>query len=345
MTISQSNEALEKLESYASSAKTCVDPVLFQSIKDSLQISQFVVDVLNEQPSACLVQIEWHFTHSVDTFRSELCQQLANSLYVASPSALLGGRTCLGDYRSDNGSDYQQEAAVMKLLRSVRRAHSASIACLELSNQLTIEESSARLSILAEVLIQTAYLWCYASQLEIFGSPSSGELASDSNDSGNINSDHSLSIEVADNLLVVAMGKLGGMELNFSSDIDLIFFYPSDGETYGGRRKVANSRFYQKVGIQLIKLLNEPTQDGFVFRVDMRLRPYGDSGNLVMSIAQAEDYYHEQGRGWERFAMVRAKIITGITLERDQLYQIITPFAFRSYFNVFYLKLLIANQM
>ncbi|MGU7802102.1 bifunctional [glutamate--ammonia ligase]-adenylyl-L-tyrosine phosphorylase/[glutamate--ammonia-ligase] adenylyltransferase, partial [Escherichia coli] len=104
-------------------------------------------------------------------------------------------------------------------------------------------------------------------------------------------------------LMILGMGKLGGGELNFSSDIDLIFAWPEHGATQGGRRELDNGQFFTRLGQRLIKVLDQPTQDGFVYRVDMRLRPFGDSGPLVLSFAALEDYYQEQGRDWERYAM------------------------------------------
>lgn len=93
------------------------------------------------------------------------------------------------------------------------------------------------------------------------------------------------------------MGKLGGGELNFSSDIDLIFAWPEHGATRGGRRELDNAQFFTRLGQRLIKALDQPTQDGFVYRVDMRLRPFGDSGPLVLSFAALEDYYRGAGAG------------------------------------------------
>jgi hypothetical protein len=88
---------------------------------------------------------------------------------------------------------------------------------------------------------------------------------------------------VAQPLLILGMGKLGGGELNFSSDIDLIFAWPEHGSTQGGRRELDNAQFFTRMGQRLIKVLDQPTMDGFVYRVDMRLRPFGDSGPLVLS--------------------------------------------------------------
>lgn len=129
-------------------------------------------------------------------------------------------------------------------------------------------------------------------------------------------------------LIVVAMGKLGGGELNVSSDIDLIFVYPEDGETTGPQ-VISNQEFFEQLGRKLISALNELTADGFVFRVDMRLRPYGDSGPLVCSFAALEEYFISQGREWERYAWIKARPISGD--QHDELQKIVKPFVFRKY--------------
>lgn len=129
-------------------------------------------------------------------------------------------------------------------------------------------------------------------------------------------------------LLVIGMGKLGGRELNVSSDIDLIFVYPEDGDT-GGRKVVSNFEFFERLGKQLIQALAEITEHGQVFRVDMRLRPNGDSGPLVASFDMLENYFITQGREWERYAWIKARVLTG---ERwHELEQIARPFVFRKY--------------
>ena len=129
-------------------------------------------------------------------------------------------------------------------------------------------------------------------------------------------------------LVVVGMGKLGGGELNVSSDIDLIFTYPEEGETTGPR-KTSNHEYFALLGKKLIGALNEATPDGFVFRVDMRLRPYGDSGPLVGSFSMLENYYLTQGREWERYAWIKGRPLTG-SLYRE-LADILRPFVFRKY--------------
>ena len=139
-------------------------------------------------------------------------------------------------------------------------------------------------------------------------------------------------------LIALGMGKLGGYELNFSSDIDLIFCYQRNGETQGGRRTEDFHSYFTKVAQKIIQLLDSPTADGRVYRVDMRLRPFGDSGQLVSSFAALEDYYQEQGREWERFALLKARPLglahLSYPLEpehKQQLQQILTPFVYRRY--------------
>ncbi|MCX9157645.1 bifunctional [glutamate--ammonia ligase]-adenylyl-L-tyrosine phosphorylase/[glutamate--ammonia-ligase] adenylyltransferase [Niveibacterium sp. 24ML] len=129
-------------------------------------------------------------------------------------------------------------------------------------------------------------------------------------------------------LIIIGMGKLGGRELNVSSDIDLIFVYPEDGET-SGARPLSHFEFFTRLGRQIIAAIGEVTEDGFVFRVDMRLRPNGDSGPLVSSFDALEHYFIAQGREWERFAWIKARALSGS--RHDELAAIVRPFVFRKY--------------
>jgi glutamate-ammonia-ligase adenylyltransferase len=131
-------------------------------------------------------------------------------------------------------------------------------------------------------------------------------------------------------MTIIGMGKLGGHELNVSSDIDLIFLYPEEGET-AGPRPVAHYDFFARLGRLLIAAISEVTEDGFVFRVDMRLRPNGDSGPLAMSFDALEHYFISQGREWERFAWIKARPLCGSRL--GELLAIVRPFVFRKYFD------------
>ena len=139
-------------------------------------------------------------------------------------------------------------------------------------------------------------------------------------------------------LLVIGMGKLGGRELNVSSDVDYIFIYPEDGETAGSaetRRKIEAYEFFTRLGKKLIATLAEITGDGQVFRVDMRLRPNGDSGPLVCSLVSLENYLITQGREWERYAWIKARVMNAGDNQQPvwiaALEKIVRPFIYRKY--------------
>lgn len=182
------------------------------------------------------------------------------------------------------------EATLMKVLRQFRRLVLMRIEWSQLSKTSTTEQTLIQLSRLAEVIVIAARDWLYDLSCQEWGTPcnAQGEALP---------------------LLILGMGKLGGDELNFSSDIDLIFTYPEQGVTRGGRRELDNAVFFTRLGQRIIKMLDQITEDGFVYRVDMRLRPLGDGGPLALSFAAMEDYYQEQGRDWERYAMVKAKVL------------------------------------
>jgi glutamate-ammonia-ligase adenylyltransferase len=134
-------------------------------------------------------------------------------------------------------------------------------------------------------------------------------------------------------LMVLAMGKQGGFELNVSSDIDLIFIYPEDGETAAGpgQRQLSNHEFFIRLGRRLIGALSEVTEDGITFRVDMALRPNGGSGPLAASLAMLEEYLIVQGREWERYAWIKARAVTGDEHDIAALDAVVRPFVFRRY--------------
>ena len=205
------------------------------------------------------------------------------------------------------------ETALMKALRLFRRYILVRLEWSQLTYTSSDEQILSQLSELAEVIIVTARDWLYELSCKEWGTPCSHQGEPQP-------------------LLVLGMGKLGGGELNFSSDIDLIFTYPEHGQTQGGRRELDNAVFFTRLGQRLIKALDSITEDGFVYRVDMRLRPLGEGGPLVLSFSSMEDYYQEQGRDWERYAMVKAKVLgdqqNSFTKE---LYQMLKPFVYRRY--------------
>lgn len=210
-------------------------------------------------------------------------------------------------------ADVSDEASLMRELRLFRRRIMVRIAWAQALRLMPEESTLQQLSVLAETLIVSARDWLYAACCREWGTPSSAD-------------------GTPQPLLILGMGKLGGFELNFSSDIDLIFSWPENGATRGGRRELDNAQFFTRLGQRLIKVLDQPTQDGFVYRVDMRLRPFGDSGPLVLSFAALEDYYQEQGRDWERYAMVKARIMGDNNgTYASELRTMLRPFVFRRY--------------
>lgn len=203
----------------------------------------------------------------------------------------------------------------MRLLRQMRQREMVRIALRDLLGLADLSETLEALSALADICIQQAHTKAYAMQASRYGTPVGEEGEPQS-------------------LVVLAMGKLGGGELNYSSDIDLIFAYPEEGQTQpdsADQRQLDNHRFFLGQAQQLIKFLHETTVDGFVFRVDARLRPFGDSGALVVSYEFMESYYHRQGRDWERYAMIKARAVCGKDTHIDELQQILRPFVYRRY--------------
>ena len=210
-------------------------------------------------------------------------------------------------------AEVHDETALMRALRVFRRRVMVRIAWSQALSLVSEEDTLQQLSHLAETLIVHARNWLYDACCRDWGMPCSAD-------------------GVPQPLLILGMGKLGGGELNFSSDIDLIFAWPEHGSTQGGRRELDNAQFFTRLGQRLIKVLDQPTQDGFVYRVDMRLRPFGDSGPLVLSFAALEDYYQEQGRDWERYAMVKARIMGDDDgVYTGELRAMLRPFVFRRY--------------
>ncbi|MGL5287218.1 MAG: bifunctional [glutamate--ammonia ligase]-adenylyl-L-tyrosine phosphorylase/[glutamate--ammonia-ligase] adenylyltransferase [Aeromonas sp.] len=206
----------------------------------------------------------------------------------------------------------QDEEALKRALRRFRRRHMVVIAWRELLGHSEVEESFVHLTRLADALIGAARDWLYDLQCRELGTPC--------DEAGN-----------PQPLLILGMGKLGGGELNFSSDIDLIFTFPENGVTRDGRREMANQPFFIKLGQRIINALHQSTADGQVFRVDMRLRPFGDAGPLAVSFAAMEDYYQHHGRSWERYAMVKARVIGPECDYSRELGELLRPFVFRRY--------------
>ena len=226
-----------------------------------------------------------------------------------------GGEGCWPDGRTPEAG--APEPAWQSWLRRWRRREMVRIAWRDLTGAASLEETLEDLSAFADDAIALALREAWTLTTARYGSPAyaDGEAMP---------------------LVVVGMGKLGGRELNFSSDIDLVFLFPGHGETQH-TAPVSHEEFFLRLGQTLIRLLAAVTVDGFVFRVDMRLRPFGDSGPLACSFASFEDYLVQHGRDWERYAWVKARAITGVEAYADLYAEAVRPFVYRRYldFGVF----------
>lgn len=213
--------------------------------------------------------------------------------------------------------------ALMKVLRVFKRSEILRIAARDLNGLAALEEITAELSSLAAASLQVAYEVSRRCLIREYGTPQM------QTDSGPREAE----------MTVIGMGKLGGNELNFSSDIDIIYFYESDkGETSGiengsGSMKgvVSLHTFFNKLGEMISKALSQVTEDGFVFRVDVGLRPEGKSGDMAVSLRSAEIYYESWGQSWERTAMLKARPVAGSLELGLQLLRMLQPFVYRKY--------------
>lgn len=203
--------------------------------------------------------------------------------------------------------DAGDETALLHKLRKLRQNTMLRVICRDLGQLADLREVVTTVTLLAEQTLAAALDFYQTMLRQTYGDPR--------NEAGERQLLH-----------IVAMGKLGGGELNASSDIDLIFVYPEEGQT-DGKRRIDNHDFFTRLARKVIGALAAFTEDGFVFRVDTRLRPYGDSGPLVVSFDMLEEYFYTQGREWERYAWVKARPLTGD--QGEALLAIASPFVYR----------------
>lgn len=224
------------------------------------------------------------------------------------------------------------EPGLKQALRQFRQREMVRILWRDFSNQAELAETLRDLSGLAEACIDQSLQLLYRWQCQSLGTPMNNK-------------------QQPQQLVVLGMGKLGGGELNVSSDVDLIFAYPEEGQTQGGARVQDNFEFFLRLGQRLIQVLNQTTEDGFVFRVDTRLRPFGDSGPLALSFDGMENYYQIHGREWERYALIKARVVGGDYAAGEELLQRLRPFVYRryldfgSYESLRELKIMIAKEV
>jgi glutamate-ammonia-ligase adenylyltransferase len=206
----------------------------------------------------------------------------------------------------------------LPLPRAMRRLRNLLVCSLirrDLDGRADLDEVVTAMTRFADFAIQAHAAALHAEMVALHGQPIGHESGA------------------AQEMMVLAMGKQGGGELNVSSDIDLIFVYPEDGDSAAGpgQRSLSNHEFFVRLGKKLIAALAEITEDGFTFRVDMALRPNGGSGPLAASLSMVEQYLIVQGREWERYAWVKARAVTGKPADIAALDAIVRPFVFRRY--------------
>ena len=228
----------------------------------------------------------------------DLNSSYADSTYETRLSAL-----------SDSASN---DDSLSTVLRAFRNREMVRIAWRDISGRADLAETMMDLSLLAE-----ACLSCACSLIHRWLSDEFGEPVSNSGR--------------PQQLVVTAMGKLGARELNFSSDIDLIFSFPEHGNTSGSAKTISCDQFFTRLCRRLISVIGTARADGLVFRVDTRLRPWGDSGPLCMSFDAMESYYESQGRDWERYAWIKARPVAGDIEAGRELLDRLSPFVFRRY--------------
>jgi len=208
---------------------------------------------------------------------------------------------------------FTTRAARMNGLRRFKYRQLLRVACRDLLGDADLTVTTEELSHLADVCLAEAWRVSEAAAREEYGAP----LDEGGRETG---------------LCVIAMGKLGGEELNYSSDIDLMFAYGADGETAGGRSgRVANGEFFARVARDLCEFIEAVTDEGYAFRVDLRLRPFGSAGRVALSFAAMEQYYQREGRDWERYAWIKARPVAGDLAAGKRLCDSLRPFVFRRY--------------
>ncbi len=220
-----------------------------------------------------------------------------------------------GDYHrrfAELLADVNDEDTLRGRVRRYRRREMVRIAWRDLAGWADLAETMSALSAFADACLDQTLRILYQWQCDKFGIPTAGDGSKQE-------------------LVIVGLGKLGARELNFSSDVDLIFTYPSSGQTRGTASSLSNEDFFARLGRRLIKVIGQPTADGLVFRVDLRLRPFGESGPLAMDFNGIERYYQEQGREWERYALIKARIVAGDKAAGNFLLERLHPFIYRRY--------------
>jgi len=302
-----------------------VEPAL-GSILDGL--SDEVRQSLSAQDLQALTRLLATSDYAVDALVKEpalLVTMIADASATQPRSWADYQQECEGFLKDDQGHPPQDEDALARCLRRYRRQVILRLLwrdAQQAGQPAGVWQTAAEVSWLADTCVEAALSWLEVTYAEAWGRPYARGTTQADIDSGEAEPLR---------LVVLGMGKLGAVELNLSSDIDLIFAFAHAGETLGGRRSFDNQEYFTRLGQKLITALDKMTADGYVFRVDMRLRPYGDAGALALAFSALLEYYQDQGREWERYAMIKARVVAGDQQAGEQLLAELRPFVYRKY--------------
>ncbi|WP_010201282.1 bifunctional [glutamate--ammonia ligase]-adenylyl-L-tyrosine phosphorylase/[glutamate--ammonia-ligase] adenylyltransferase [Psychrobacter sp. PAMC 21119] len=268
-----------------------------------------------------VLQTASEFAYQIWQRRSASCQTFLRSYPLDHTLTRQQIDDLIQDYTLDENYQLADEAKVMSGLRNLRMLLMMRWIWQDALGMIALEQLTDELSEFADGCISFAKEYTYQHLVAKYGEPTFV------NELGNVQ---------IDDMAIMAMGKLGAHELNLSSDIDLIFVHQARGETNGnkakGTRSIDNKRFMTRLGQGIIKLLDNKTADGFVFRVDMRLRPWGDGSDLAIHLSALQKYFALHGRAWERFAWLKARVVGQIEPPfYDEIQALIKPFVFRYY--------------
>ncbi len=266
----------------------------YEDLLRTLWLSDFAADILHR-------------------LASKLSEQTIRFWYQPLTSDLIEAQvvSCFKAVNDQVGTPDDRRLRLYKLVRDYRNLFLLRLIFRDANALSTLDETMSELSWMADHMIHASIQYLYPLLCEEMGEPCVGGEPQ--------------------HLYVLALGKLGAFELNLSSDVDLMFGFSQPGTTVGGAKEYTNQEFFIRLGQRLIKFLSEVTEDGFVFRVDMRLRPFGQSGSLAWSTDAMVGYYQEHGREWERYALIKARAIAGDRAAGNEFLAQIRPFVFRRY--------------
>lgn len=245
-------------------------------------------------------------------FLSQILIQQYDDIYILMMDHSLPGRDGLVQRAVGLTTQLHSEKEVSAALRKFRLRWSWMIASLDLSSTQSFPSIISAISHLADACLEAALKWSLDHNIRKFGQPVDDEGK-------------------PCQIVALALGKLGGVELNYSSDVDLIFIYSEEGRTRPATRSLSARDFYARVVTDFLKIMSGGSSSSFVLRVDLRLRPEGSQGPLLMSLDQTLSYYDNVGRTWERQALIKVRPCAGHLPLGDQFRKAIEPFVYRRF--------------